>query len=261
MWFDKIMEDCKEALMLSKKNKGIFIPIFAQLAFSFFIGILIAIIVVVSLISTARANFHGLDTYQAIINILPIFIIFIIVVSLIAIIFNALLEVGTISLYKAAAEGIKPTTKHFIQGIKDYFLKVFGGSMFLSLVGLILSPILFALLILYTVIIGVLTAGWGMTFLTTVSLVFLLPWPIIVVLDNVSPIKAIGRSLVFGKKNFFPLFIVLLGYTLLTRYLVSGFGMVVAAFGGWFLVGVLVTYMKLVVFLFYKRESKIQLKA
>ncbi|HEY5561692.1 MAG TPA: hypothetical protein VIK72_08060 [Clostridiaceae bacterium] len=256
MWFDKIMEDCKEALIISKKNKGIFIPIFIQLGFSFFLGILIAIIVIVSIIGTFRVNFGSFNTWQSFVSILPVAIGFVIIISLIAIIFNALLEVGSISLYKAAVEGIKPTSKHFFQGIKNYFLKVFGGSMFLGIVGLILSPIIFALLILYTVIIGVLTAGWGMTFLSTILLVFFLPWPIIVVLDNISPIKAIGKSFVFGKKNFLALFIVLLAYTLLTRYLVSGLGIFVAAFGGWFLVGVLATYIKVVVILFYKRESE-----
>jgi hypothetical protein len=126
-------------------------------------------------------------------------------------------------------------------------------------VTLVLSPLLFALFILYTLIIGVLSAGWAMTFLSAIVLVFFLPWPIIVVLDDVSPLKAIGQSFKFGKKNFLPLFIALLGYTLLNRYLVAGFGIFVAALGGWFISAALTTYFKLVVLLFYKRESKTEM--
>ena len=259
MWFDKIMEDCKQALIISNKNKGIFIPIFIQLVISIFAGIVIFIIAFASIFGIINSHFYSYNIWDEFIKILPFLIISSTIFAFIFIVLNALIEVGSINLYKAAAQGTKPSAKIFLQGIKSYFLKVFGGSIFLGMVTLVLSPLLFALFILYTLIIGVLSAGWGMTFLSAIVLVFFLPWPIIVVLEDVSPLKAIGQSFKFGKENFLPLFIALLGYTLLNRYLVAGFGVFVAALGGWFVSGVLTTYFKVVVLLFYKRESKTEI--
>ena len=256
MWFDKIMEDCKEALILSKENKGIFIPVFIKFGISIFSAIVIFLIFFVSMFGILHSNYDAYDAPELFMKMIPFIVAFILIFTLAFSVINSLLEAGSINLYKAAAQGTKPSTKIFLEGIKTYFLKMFGGSIFLGVVTLVLSPLIFALFILYTVIIGVLTAGWGMTFLSTIILVFLLTWPIIVVLDNVSPIQAIGKSLKFGKKNFWPLFIVLLGYVVLNRYLVTSFGILVTAFGGWFLSGVLSTYFKVVVLLFYKRESK-----
>lgn len=251
MWFDKIMDDLKETLRISNKNKGIFIPIFIKLALTILFGVATGIITFVSVITLTQNRYRYSNHFF---KILPSFLIFLGIFILIYMVLNTLIEVGSINLYKVASEGIKPTTSHFIEGIKKYFLKIFGGSIFIGIITLIISPILFALFILYAILIGVLTAGWGMTFLSTIIMVFFLPWPIIVIVDDISPIKAIMKSFKFAKKNFLALFLALLGYVVINRYMVAGFGMLVTVICGWFISGVITTYFKLFVLLFYKRE-------
>jgi hypothetical protein len=182
-------------------------------------------------------------------------VIAILIAYVLYIVLNSLLEVGSINMYKAAVVGIKPSSSHFFEGMKKYFLKVLGGNLFIHLITLILSPIIIALTIIYAVIFGTLTAGWALILLSVLVMVFLGVWNIIVVVDDIPPIKAIGIGITFGKKYFWPLFIVMLSNIMLTKYLAAAFGPLAAIIAGWFIVGIVTTYFKVVVLLIYNRRK------
>ena len=64
--------------MLSKKNKGIFVPVFIQLGFGFLLGILIVIAVFVSIFRAARTNYYDFNSWGIFMKVLPSIIIFIV---------------------------------------------------------------------------------------------------------------------------------------------------------------------------------------
>lgn len=258
MWFDEIMDDCKRAMRLADNNKGIFAPIFIKLGLYILLGAIIFISVLRHLsISNYTTEFKG-KFFQN--NAAPsgfrYYVILGLIVYILYIAIASILEVGTINLIKTASYGIKLNAGHFIKGIKDYFLKVAAGKILINLVMLILSPAIIILLTLYSFTIGILTAGWGVILIGVIYGIFLGTWTTAVVADDLNPLKAIKRSIVLGKRFFWPFFIVILASALIGSYIAGAFGAIVAIAAGWFLSGVVLTYFKIVIYFIYLRKKQ-----
>jgi hypothetical protein len=256
MWFDEIMEDCKNALRITNNNKGIFVPIFIKLGLSILLFATTFAFVIGYIVRIANFSFRDISDLQILFRELPIVLAIGIIIYFLYLLGSSIIEVGAINLLKMAVAGNKLKSSHFFEGIKNYFLKVLGGKLIILLIVLVLSPVIIGLYLLYTVLIGTLTAGWGITFLSAFITVYFTSWTTAVVVDNLSPIKAIGISIKLGKKYFWGLFTIILSSILISRYIAVVFGPLVALLGGWFIAGVILTYFKLVVLMVYNRKRE-----
>jgi len=166
------------------------------------------------------------------------------------------IEVGSISLYRAALKDEKPTKAHFMDGIKSYFTKVLSGKLLIHLIILILSPILVLLFFIYFVVIGIPSAGWGLVFLSTTIGVLFATWTIAIVSDDYGAIEAIKKSFEFGKSNFKIMFITILSMTMISSYAMMLFGPLGFLLAGWFIGGVVSTYFRIIIYMTYLDHSK-----
>lgn len=256
MWFDEIMDDCKNALRTANNNKGIFVPIFIKLGLNLLLFIIAIGFVFGNVIRMLNLSYRGKDDLLILLREVPVFIVIGVIIYLLYLAASSIIEVGSINLIKVAASGVKPKSSHFFEGIKDYFFKVLGGKLLILLIFLVLSPIIIGLYLLYAVLIGTLTAGWGITFLSVFVAVYFTSWTTAVVVDNLPPVKAIGISFKIGRKYFWGLFIVMLSSILISKYMSAVFGPLVALLGGWLISGVVLTCFKLVILMVYNREKE-----
>lgn len=255
MWFDEIMEDCKQALITANKYKTIFIPIFLKLALS----VVVFGYVIVSFIAGImkhRYLFDYMSDPSKVLELLPTLITNGIIIYLLVLVSSCILDVGSINMFKVALNDQKPKYKDFTDGIKNYFFKVILGKLFMHLLIVITLPLTALLFIIYALLVGTLTAGWGILFFAVFVSIFLGTWVPIIVIEGYSPLKAIGKSIKLGAKYFKGLFIILLASTLVSSYFTVIFGLLAAVLAGWFIAGVMTTYFNLVVMLVYYRNKE-----
>ncbi|MDF2519714.1 MAG: conserved rane protein of unknown function [Clostridia bacterium] len=256
MWFDEIMDDCKKALVVANKHKSIFVPIFLKAALVIVIGIYVFTGLFLSIFKH-QYDFEYLFTdFSTIVEILPTFIGFGLILYLLILVGFSILDVGSINMFRAALDDTKPGFSHFMEGIKKYLLKVMLGKFIYHLVVLIASPLLLLIYMLYAIIVGTLTGGWGIMFLGALISVYLGTWVTIAVLEGYSPFKAIGKSFMLGTKYFKGLFVILIASTLIAAYSAGMFGILPAVVAGWFIAGVVATYFKLVIIQIYYRNKE-----
>jgi hypothetical protein len=256
MWFDEIMDDCKQALITANKYKNIFIPIFLKLALSVAIFGYIFVSFIASIIKNSYIFEYMVNDPAALMELFPTLIVNGIIIYLLVLVGFSILDVGSINMFKVALNDQKPSFKDFKEGIKNYFFKVVLGKLFMHLLIVITLPITALLYIIYALIVGTLTAGWGILFFGIFVSIFLGTWVPIIVIEGYSPLKAIGRSIKLGAKYFKGLFVVLLASTLLGSYSTIIFGVLAAVLAGWFIAGVVKTYFNLVVMLVYYRNKE-----
>ena len=256
MWFDEIMDDCKQALITANKHKNVFIPIFLKLVISAAIFIYIFVSFIAGIIKHEYVFESMLYNPSVILGLLPTLITNGIIIYLLVLVGFSILDVGSINMFKAALNNQIPKFKDFTEGVKNYFFKVILGKLFIHLLIIITLPVTAFLYIIYALIVDTLTAGLGMLFLSIFLSVFLGTWVTIIVIEGYSPLKAIGKSIKLGAKYFKGLFIVLLASTLVSSYSTFVFGFLAAVLGGWFIAGVVATYFKLVVMLVYYRNKE-----
>jgi MFS family permease len=256
MWFDEIMDDCKQALITANKYKNVFVPIFLKLAF----GIAILAYIVVSFVAGVFSHesiFERISSDpSAILQLLPPFIGNIIIIYLLALIGFSLLDVGSISMFKTALNDQKPKFQDFKEGVKNNLFKVILGKLFIHFLTIITLPLTVLLYLVYALIVGTLTAGWGVLFLGVFISIYLGTWVTIIVVEGDSPLKAIVKSIKLGRKYFKGLFVVILASTLISSYSTVLFGVLAAVLGGWFFAGVVATYFNMVVMLIYYRNKE-----
>jgi hypothetical protein len=215
MWFDEIMEDCKQALFTANKYKGIFIPIFLKLAYPLALGISILIITIGGV---ARYRYLLNDVFTdtwVLRELLPSILLVGLIFYVLILIGYSMIDVGSLHMFKMALSDVKPTFRDFREGIKNYLMKVILGKLFLHALILIASPLLVLLYLLYALLVGTLTAGWGILFLVVFISVFLGTWISIIVLEGSSPLKAMGKSITLGRRYFKGLFVILLAASLI----------------------------------------------
>lgn len=217
MWFDEIMDDCKQGLEVVSKNKGVFIPILIQAAINMALFIFVFVGSVIFFIRHGRDLETIFNSPENLLSVaLPIiFIGFILYLFFVVI--GVMIEVGSVHLYKLAVEGIKPKVSYFFDGIKRYFLKVFGGTLLLHIIILILFIPGLVLFVLYSLTIGILTAGWGITLLGILIGVYFNAWTVAVVVDDMGPLKAIITSMKFGMRYFWGLFVLTLAGIMISQ--------------------------------------------
>lgn len=256
MWFDEIMDDCKQALITANKFKTIFIPIFLKLGLSIALFGYIFVSFIASIIKNSYVFEYMYTDPSVLLELFPALIINGIVIYLLVLVGFSMLDVGSINMFKVALNDQKPKYKDFTEGIKKYFFKVILGKLFMHLLIIITLPVTAVLYIIYAIIAGTLTAGWGLLFLGVFVSIYLGTWVAIIVIEGYSPLKAIGKSIKLGAKYFKGLFIVLLASTLIGSYSTVIFGVLAAVLAGWLITGVVATYFNLVVMLVYYRNRE-----
>jgi hypothetical protein len=250
MWFDEIMDDCKQALITVNKHKAVFIPLFLKLIVFLFAGIYFFTALTSFLITYRYTYIFDHNVFpHVILNIIA----HILVIYLAVLIGFCVIDTGTINMLKYALNDEKPRFKSFTEGVKKYLLKTVLGNLFIHGLVLVTLPITAILYTLLIVIFGTLTAGWAVIFLNTCISVFMGAWISILIIEEISPIKAMGKSLRLGKKYFKGLFVVMLASTLIGSFSSLLFGPLAAVFAGWFISGVVITYFRLVVMQIYYR--------
>ncbi|SHI37961.1 hypothetical protein SAMN02745751_00187 [Dethiosulfatibacter aminovorans DSM 17477] len=259
MWFDFLMDDGKAVFELSRQYKGVFVPVFLKLIMTLIIGVYAVISIGITAISGALSGIGSARDIEVIISILAPMFIFLVFGYIIFMIFWALIEVGSINLYRAAINGEKPTREHFLTGIKRYMMRVFGGKLFIHFLVLILSPLLIIFFVIYAVILGIPTAGWAVVFLTVVIGAYFATWTIAIVNDDLGVFKGLGASFRLAKRHFKPMFILVLSMMMVVRYSSWILGPLAFVFLGWFLGGVVRTFFRIVLYKTYLRyEEKVQ---
>lgn len=255
MWFDEIIDDCKQALKISNDYKGIFVPLFINLGLIFLLAIFLMIYGVFLLIDIIGSIVSNLEVYDVFISNLTSILIIVIIGYILLVIGISLMKAGSIKLYQRAINNVKPQASDFLEGIKQSFFNILKGTLFIHLIIILMSPIVLGLFILYSMTIGILSGGWGILLLASFVSVFFAAWPIILVADNIKPLRAIGLGFKLGKKYLPGLFILMLSNIMIGNYLVSVLGPFGAVMAGWFINGVVGTYFSVVVFLVYNREK------
>lgn len=251
MWFDKLMDNCKKSLETSINFKHVFIPIFLKLILTLIIGaiVFISIIIVISTgVISGISDFTGSALTLSI--LLPI-VAFLLFAYLTYIIIWSAIEVGSIQIYKVAINGQKPTKDIFFNAMKSYVTKLITGNLLIHFIALITSPILLIVYLLYVVLIGIPSAGWGLLFLTVVISTLFATWTIAIVNDELGAVDAIKKSFTIGIKHFKTIFLIMLSITMVSNYVITLFGPLGSIIGGWFIGGVVVTYFKIVLYLTY----------
>ncbi len=256
LWFNEIMDDCKHALKTCNDYKGIFIPIFINAGLAILLGIFLLIFYIFLFFNIVRSVINNFEFYEILNNNLLSIIILVVITYFLIIIGASLIKAGSIKLYEKAVNNIKPQTSHFFEGIKKSFFNVFKGTLFIHLIFLLISPVLLILFLLYSATIGILSGGWGILFLASFVSVFFTAWPIITVVDNVKPIKAIGLGFKLGKRYLSPLFLLMLANIMISNYVVSLAGPWGALIAGWFLSGIVGTYFSVIILLVYNRNKE-----
>ena len=252
IYFNQLMDDMKEALTLSNRNKGLFLPaLIANLIMVIlgFIMIFIFIFLVVGTImsiSATQANWSYL---------ISIGIITMLLIILFSLVFMAL-DLGINSIVIGTVNGEKPSAAIFFKGIRTFFLKVLStniGLFFLYTIGFILLLIPY---ILYLLTVGILTGGYGVLFLSCLFQAFLGSW-ILLLMENgdnkIGGFSSIGINLKFGKRYFWLMILVFFIQLQLTAYLPSLFGLLGATLATLFISYVVTTIFKIVVLLTYRR--------
>lgn len=256
MWFDEIMDDCKQALIAANKFKTIFIPIFVKLALSIVIFGYIFVSFIAVMIRNSYLFEYMFTDPSVIMELFPALITNGIIIYLLVLVGFSILDVGSKNMFKVALNNQKPKYKDFTDGIKSYFFKVLLGKLFMHLLIILTLPFTALLYIIYALLVGTLTAGVGLLFLSVFVSIFLGTWVPIIVIEGYSPLKAIGKSIKLGTKYFKGLFIVLLASVLVSSYSVSIFGLLAAVLAGGFIAGVVTTYFSLVIMLVYYRNRE-----
>lgn len=256
MWFDELMDYCKLGIKSSNENKGVFIPIFLNLA----VNIIMAIPIIILGIIFAGIYTNDIkeiiqgngDVLGVLIPGMVICVLFIISYAAI----KTLVEVGSINVYLNAIDGIKPGVHHFYEGISKYFSRVFGVKVVLYLLFILLLVPIIILFLIYSATIGVLTAGWGMIFGSVIIGVYFSTWIIATISNDLSGWKGVLVSFKLGKNNFWMLFILLLSNTMIVKYVATAFGGLIAISIGWIFSLVLTTYFKMILVIVYKNKHE-----
>ena len=253
MWFDSLMDDFKSALLTVDKYRGVFVPIFLKLIMQVIIGLILGVGVIVTVMSGIFAGNSDVEGVGLALSIIIPVSILVVLVYLVYVLLWAIIEVGSIHLYRAALAHERPTKAHFVAGIKAYLGKVFAGKLLIHFIVMITCPVWIVLYVVYMILIGIPTAGWGLFFLTFAIGAYFATWTIAIVHDDFSVMQGIKRSFKLARQHFKPMFIIILIAGVVTQYAMNLFGMVGALLAGWFISGVFQTYFKVVIYLTYIR--------
>ncbi|VDN48838.1 conserved membrane protein of unknown function [Petrocella atlantisensis] len=253
--FNNLMDDMKEALTLSRRYKGLFLPALIANLIMLVLGFVMIFVVIFFVMGTIMSFTASQANWTYLVSIAIITILLILIFSLV---FMAL-DLGINSIVIGSVNGEKPSAKIFFNGIRAFFLKVLLtkiGLFFLYTIGFVLLLIPY---LLYLITVGVLTGGYGILFLTCLLQAFLGSW-VLLLMENedhpMSGFSSVAMNLRFGKKYFWLMILVFFIQLQLTAYLPGLFGLLGATLATLFISYVVTTVFKIVVLLTYRRYKE-----
>lgn len=255
MWFDYLMDDCKESYDVSQAYHGVYFPVFLKLIMGLVMGAFLIGSIVTLVVGGALSNFEMMDGFEIAMHLLKSVGLMGLLAYLLYMVLWGLIEVGTINMIKAAFNDEKPNQAIFLDGIRSYLAKVSLGKLLIQVVVLVLSPVLFIGFILYALLIGIPTAGYGVIFLFVAIGAYFATWTIAIVVDDMDITEGIGTSIRLGRNHFKPLFLIVLATSTISSQVVMLFGPLGAVFAGWFLGGVVGIFFKMVTYKTYLRYN------
>lgn len=253
MWFNNLMDDLKKAFLVSDEYRGIFVPVFLKLAMNVVVGLVVFAGIITSIITGSFAGVKGAEPIEVALGIIAPSLLFLLIGYILYLILSSLIEVGSINLYRVALSGVKPNKSDFTDVIKSYIGKVISGKLLIHFLSLILLPVIIVLYLIYALLIGTLTGGWALIFLSVIINMYFATWTIAIVNDNLGATSSIKRSFKFAKVHFKTMFVLILSSLMIIQYCVTILGPFGAIFVGWFIGGVLRTYFKLATYITYLR--------
>ncbi len=255
MWFDNLMDDFKRSLLLINKFRGVFVPVFLRLAMHIIVGLVILAGVITTIASGVFSGLAEEEFVRVIFGILAPISITIVLTYIVYIVLWSLIEVGSISLYGAAIRDEKPNKEHFMHGVKKYLGKVFSGKLLLHFLAVVSTPIWFFIFLVYLIIVGIPTGGWGAIFLGAWIGALFLAWTTAIVHDDLGAIEGFKAGFRLARKHMKPLFLISLGSFFLVGYFSMILGPIAFFFAGWLFGGIVRTFFKVTVYLTYIRYS------
>jgi len=256
MWFDYLMDDCKESYDVSQSYHGVYFPVFLKLIMGLIMGAFFIGSIATVVLGGAFANFETMGGYEVATLILKSVGLLGVLAYVLYMLLWGLIEVGSINMIHAAFNDEKPTQKVFLNGIGSYLAKVTLGKLLIHVVVLVLSPIFLIAFLVYAVIIGIPTAGYGVVFLFVAIGVYFATWTIAIVLDDMDITEGIGESIRIGRNHFKPLFVIVLSTGLISSQVAMIFGPLGAVLAGWFLGGLVGIFFKMVTYKTYMRYTR-----
>lgn len=249
--FEYLMDDMKEALILSKNNKKLFAPAlianFAFIGVMMIIGVITFIILMTSISTISESSTSG-NTSRIIFITLAVLILFAFIS-----IFFLVVELGIIRYCIALIDQEPLSAKLFFSGIKTYLIPVFFTNIALTIIYIIGFIILLIPILLYYILIGIPTGGYGLIFLSAAFNSLLGFWTIILMNNKGTCFKSILQNIKFGKQHFKLMTLIFFLQTLFTASLPALFGLILGNLGILFFVLVVSTYFNLVILLTYRR--------
>lgn len=256
MWFEDLMDDCKQALTLITSNIWISLPYVVHAlvvtigSIILFVGfVMVFVFTTLSFSHDPMADVNWLLLGAGLLGGIAL-------TSLLTSALSALTEAGSLHLFAAVAAGEKPSSQLFWLGVRSSFLSMWGITLFLNFLAIILSPVLLAILGLLLAA-GILSGGWALLAAAAIVTVFLGAWPAALVLDKQGGFKALASGFRLGRRYFWGLFILALAAALLGQQLSAAFGPLVAILAGWILAVIVRSWSKMTILLIYKRHSSI----
>lgn len=255
MWFDNLMDDFKRSLLLINKYRGVFVPIFLRLAMNVIIGLVVLGGVITTVASGVFTGLNDGNFVKILFGILAPISITVVLTYIVYIVLWSLIEVGSISLYGAAIRDEKPSKVHFKQGVRSYLGKVFSGKLLIHFLVLVSTPIWFFIFLLYLVVVGIPTGGWGAIFLGAWVSAFFLSWTTAIVHDDLGAMEGLKAGFGLARKHMKPLFLISLASLFLVGYFSMILGPIAFVFAGWLFGGMVRTFFKVTIYLTYIRYN------
>lgn len=253
MWFDSLIEDLKEAFSIAYEKRGIFIPILLKLGVQIILGLILVAGVIITILSGVFTGVSDAEPLDILLSVALPGTLLLGILYVLYLVFWACLEVGSLSLYQGAIQQLPLTKDMFFNGIRHYMVRVASGKLLLHFILLVLSPLLLVVYLLSFILIGTLTAGWGILFINNSIACLLATWTIAIVNDNQAITEGFKISFRMAKKHFKPLFMLLFSSAMVGQYAIHLLGPVGLLLAGWLVGGIVATYFKVTLYLTYLR--------
>jgi len=251
--FDALMDDIQSTLILSVSKKKVFLPALL----SGVIGIVLMVVLYLFLVIVGmvyfvqlikQTNFSFESDFGLIIG--GILIVFFTLICFL--IYYLLSEIAVNSWVIASLNNTPLTFKLILQNIKSFFFSVFGTYLLLKFLLFFAFLILFIPIIIYVIFSSLLTGGWGFLLFVFAIQSLVGYWMLILMHDRCTGIESLKRNFSFGKKY---LSVVL--FILALQYFIQSNLPIYFTFIAVLLTPVVLTFIKILLLITYKRYTQI----
>lgn len=250
--FEQLMDDMKQALIISVAHKKVFLgPIIGSLVTNLITVIMLVILVVMI---AGGSIFLIIDEGNGLIPFVIIAVIISLGVFALITALTLIIEVGVANMLKSLLNGEPIPFTLFWDGIKQYFLRALATSIGFFFIMLFVYILLFIPILLYVLTVGILSGGWAMIALTTLTQALIGYWLLIMVNDDCGGFKSIGKNLKFGSSHMKIMMLIFFIQMRLATNL-SGFLGLLGLLVAFAIVAIVNTYMKVVILSTYRRYT------